>query len=263
MARTLVCLNALWILLSRPDLPEVVAWPPAFWTHVSPFARWRFLLFGLPASVETALHALALLSLILTLLGVLPRLSAAVAAILLYHFAPLENVFSVHTGPHFRGLTIPILALWILAFAEVPRLGMAASGELRWPFALIQLELAFIYLFSGIAKLHTVGWHWMEGSNIQGLILSMALPGATPPWAVEAARSEWICRAMGLGGMFMDFVVVLAVFFRRAAVFVVPMLFVAHFAIAKVYGVLFLNLPLLLLFVDWEGTLEKARRIFR
>jgi hypothetical protein len=259
VARALVCSNALWILLSRPDLPHVLAWPEAFWVHVPPFVRWRFLDFGLPLPAEAALYGLACLALVSTLLGFLPRISALAAAVLLYHFAPLESVFSIHTGPHFRGLTVPILALFLLAFAETPRLGAAPSSEFRWPLVLVRLEFAFSYLFAGVAKLLLVGWSWASAANIQGLVLSMALPGAEPPWAAAAAASQAACWAIGIGGMLMDFAVVGAVLRPRAALLLVPVLLVAHFAIRMVFGVLFLAQPLLFVFLDWDFLVARWR----
>ena len=63
-ARCLCCLQALWILLSRPDLPELAAWPAEFRLSGGPWLPLRFGMLGLPAGGERglffALHGLLL-----------------------------------------------------------------------------------------------------------------------------------------------------------------------------------------------------------
>jgi hypothetical protein len=64
----------------------------------------------------------------------------------------------------------------------------------------------------------------------------------------------------------MDFAFVIAVFSRPAARWIVPLVFVLHLLIYEVMGVFFLAMPLLLLFLDWEGLdrwLRSVRRFDR
>ena len=125
VARILLAGSALWVVLSRADLPAVLALPPEMWAGVSAERRWRFgLVFGL--GPERALFGLLHLTLLGALLGVVPRLSCLLSGLLLYHFAPLETLIRT-PNPYLRGLTLPTLGLLVLACA--PCLGDLAL----WP----------------------------------------------------------------------------------------------------------------------------------
>ncbi len=260
-ARAIVSANALWILLSRPDLPDILAWPRAFWISVDRGLALRFLIFGLPAFVEEGLYVLLGLSLAAALFGVLPRLACFTAAVLLYHFAPLEDIFASRGGPFFRGLTVPVLALFLLAFADAPRRNASSSPEWRWPLAAIQVCFAFTYLLSGISKLITVGPAWATARNFEGLVLGLMLPEVTPPWAHVFVGNTLLCWLGAVFGILIDFAPPLALFSRKAARWIVPAVFLGHLAIIPIFGVVFLALPQLLLFVDWEGGLSALRRL--
>src|SRR5207253_722963 len=150
--RIVVAAVALWIILSRYDLPSILLFPRVFWNAVLPERRFRFcLLFGV--GPERMLWALLHVSLILTVTGILTRWSALISGLLLYHFGALETV--LWTGnPYLRGYTIPSLALLIIAASlsggNFARANATAdwSWEHRWPVALIQLLFAQIYFFS-------------------------------------------------------------------------------------------------------------------
>src|SRR5262249_55542645 len=128
-ARSIVCAQALWILLSRPDLPQILEWPRAFWIGVDRAVATRFLLFDLPVGVERVLYGALLAGLAAGVLGFFSRAGAAAMAILLYHFAAFEDIFSSTGGPFFRGLTLPVLALVLFSAAAKPRRSAAPSPE--------------------------------------------------------------------------------------------------------------------------------------
>ena len=69
--RSILCLQALWILLSRPDLPDLARWPAEFWVLSGRALPARFGIVGLPVVVEQALflvlHAALLAAQILAL----------------------------------------------------------------------------------------------------------------------------------------------------------------------------------------------------
>jgi hypothetical protein len=261
-ARSIVCAQALWILLSRPNLPEILDWPHAFWLGVDRALAGRFLILGLPTGIERALYWLLLAGLAAGVLGFFSRATGLAMALLLYHFAAFEDIFSSRGGPFFRGLTVPVVALVLLACAEMPRWRARPSPEFRWPLTAIQILFAFTYLFSGISKLLAMGPRWFSARNFQGLVLGLIIPEVSPPWSRAVAASTALCQAGAVAAFALDFLLVLAAFSPRAARFAIPALALGHLLVVKILGVVFLGLPLLLIFVDWDaiaGQIERRR----
>src|SRR5688500_14201664 len=126
VARVLLAGTALWMVLSRAALPEVAGLPDEMFLRVSPERRLRFLM-GLGPGAERALFALLHLALLGALLGVRPRVTCLLSAVLLYHFAPFETIIR-SPNPYLRGLTIPTLGLAILAASPC-----ADALRLPWP----------------------------------------------------------------------------------------------------------------------------------
>jgi hypothetical protein len=250
--RTLVTLNALWILLSRPDLPELVGWPREIWAAVGRFTAARYLLVGLPIAVESGLYWLLHVTLFTALVGLAPRASCFVSAVLLYRFAPLETILWSRLGPYFNGLTFPIMALFVLAFATVPRRDTGWSGEYRWPLALVQILFAFHYVAAWFSKLHTAGWGWVSADNIAGMVQWNMTWGVTTPLAAMVADSRLACWTIAILTMLVEVLFVLVPFSRWAARILVPLAALGHIGIVLVLGIVFLNLPLLLIYLDWD-----------
>jgi hypothetical protein len=250
--RTIAAANALWILLSRPRLPELVAWPREFWKATLPAVEVRYLFFGLPLAVEWLLYGLLALSLAACLAGVLPRAACLTAGVLLYHFAPLETIFWSRLGPYFNGLTFPLLALLILGFAAVPRRGAGASPEFRWPLALAQVLFSFNYFSAAFSKLHTAGLSWISGSNIQGMAATIGTTWSSPPWARWVAERPVLCSAIAVGTMILEMGFILVPFSRVAARILVPAAAIGHVGITLAFGIVFLNIPCLLIYLDWD-----------
>jgi hypothetical protein len=258
-ARFLLAFNALWIVLSRPALPDLVRWPAIFWSDASLYTRIRFLIVPFPYGVEFALYALSVVALLFVAAGKFVRPAAFASAVLLYHFADFEKIFSSSGSPFFRGLALPVSGLLIIAFAKVPRASDESSPEYRWPLVLIQLLFAMTYLMSGIAKLRLVGISWFRPANFTGIVLAKMIPDAIPPWAQYVVDHPPLIALCAAGGIAIDFFTITAVFSRRAARIIVPITFIGHVLIMRILDVFFLNLPLLLLFVNWEW-LFGARR---
>ena len=260
--RTVVCAQALWILLSRPDLPELVSWPAEFHASLGPLLPLRFGIVGLSLAAERglffALHAL----LVATLLGIRPRDTGLAAGLLLYHFAPFEELVAGLPHTAFGGLTIPVLALLILSFAEAPLPRAPASAEYRWPLALIQLLFSFSYLFPTLAKLRFSGPDWFSAENIHYYALGNAtVTGA--PLALWVAARPLVCGAIALGTFLIEASAPLVVVFPAYAAAFVPAALAFHFGILLVIGYFFPSLPLLLLLVHWDalgGRLARAGR---
>ena len=249
--RTILCLQALWILLSRPDIPDLARWPAEFWVLAGRALPARFGILGLPAGVEWSLFLVLHASLLAALLGVRPRVTCLLSGLLLYHFAPFEEVIAGMPHTAFGGLTVPTLGLLILAFAEHPPRGAAPSAEYRWPFALIQLLFAFSYFFPTVAKLRYSGPGWFTAENIRYYALgNLGVTGA--PLAGWVAERPLVCGGIALGTLLIEALAPLVVLAPAAAMAFIPAALVFHTGIVLVIGYFFPSLPLLLLFLDWD-----------
>jgi vitamin K-dependent gamma-carboxylase-like protein len=258
VARVLLAGSALWVVLSRADLPSVLAFPPEMWTGVSWERRLRFgLVLGLGA--ERALFALLHVTLLAALVGVLPRLSCLLSGLLLYHFAPLETILRT-PNPYLRGLTLPTLGLLVLSFA--PRLpGLRAPDQAgdpppAWPLRLVQALFCAIYFFAGYAKLWQSGLAWAQADNVRRYLLLfnqglMSDPGSSPGYAV--AGSAWACALIGWGGLLFELAFPAVLFRRGLRPVFLPLAAAFHVANSVLFRISFPNLALLLLFVDWGG----------
>ena len=260
VARVLLALVALWIVLSRRDLPSILEFPHAIWSNVLFERRLRFgLLLG--ADTERALWGVLHVALAATICGLATRWAALASGLLLYHFAPLETV--VWTGnPYLRGLTIPALGLLVVAASAsagaAPRRGAVEtpSWENRWPIVLIQLLFAQIYFFAGWSKLAASGLSWLSPENIRNYVLVLdqliGFPGGTPG---GNAIIRWPAVAAGtaLAGLLLDLLFPLVLVSRRARWVLLPAAAFFHVANGVVFHIWFQNAPLLLLFVDWEA----------
>jgi HTTM domain len=270
MARIILAGTALWVVLSRYDMPAVLTFPPEVWSGVSPERRVRFLmLFGLES--ERVLYGALHVTLVGALVGILPRVACVASALLLYHFAPFETVIRT-PNPYLRGLTLPTLGLLIVAlgpcggrFALFPRPVHPPpdpSPAYRWPLVLVQVLFCQIYFFAGYAKLFTSGLAWATPDNIRGhlLILNQILypdPASSPGYAV--ARSAVACAVIALGGLAFELVFPVILFSRAARWILVPVAAAFHVANSLIFRIFFQNVTLLLLFVDWSSLLGRPK----
>jgi hypothetical protein len=269
-ARVVLAASALWVVLSRYDLPSVLAFPEEMWAGVTPERRLRFfMIFGLGA--ERALYALLHLALLSALVGVFPRLSCLVSGLLLYHFAPFETIVRT-PNPYLRGLTLPTLGLLVLAFGRCgdawalwprpPRPRPAPSWEYRWPLALVQVFFCQIYLFAAYAKLFTSGPAWVSAENLRGhlLILNQILhPDPAASLGYQVAGSTLACAALAGLGLAFEVAFPAVLFSAGARRVLVPLAAAFHVANSVLFRIFFQNVTLLLLFVDWEGLLRRRR----
>lgn len=267
-ARVLLAATALWVVLSRFDLPSIVGLPPELLSRVTPERRLRFFMvfdLGLERALYGALH----LSLLGALLGIAPRLSCLLSGILLYHFAPFETIVRT-ANPYLRGLTIPTLGLLVLSFA--PRGGAGSlfararsrpsSAVPRWPLALVQVLFVQIYFFAGYSKLFTSGLDWATAANVRAHLLVinqilLADPTGSPAYWV--ARSPLACSAIAILGLAFELLFPVVLFSRRARRILLPLAFLFHVANSVLFRIFFQNVGLLLLFVDWSRLRPRAR----
>jgi hypothetical protein len=265
MARVLLGLTALWIVLSRHDLPSLLTFPRAIWETIPTERRIRFAVL-LPLGLERALWWLLHATLLATIAGLATRWMALASGLLLYHFASFETIFW-SGNPYLRGFTIPALGLLIVAASASggafrPRGASEASWEHRWPLALIQMLFAQIYFFAAWAKLVTSGVDWMFAPNIQRYVLALDQVFSFPQGTFGGnliLRSTMLATATGVCGLLLDALFPMVLFSRRARRVILPLAAFFHLANGLVFHIWFQNAWLLLLFVDWAAVARAGR----
>lgn len=258
--RLVLCVTSIWILASRPDLPEVLRWPREMWAGVRPATRIRYFMFDVPFAVERVLWVLLFVALAASLAGIRPRVSCLAASLLLYHFAPLENVLFTRLGPYFNGLTLPVLGLAILSFARTPRMDDEPSPDFRWPLAMIQILFAFNYAWSAVAKMQSAGLVWISAANLrEGIILGLTYEQTSRPLARLVIQSDVACFLIAATAFSVDLLFLVVPFRPRLARILIPIALLGHLGIALAAGILFLSLPYLLIYLDWDWVAERMR----
>lgn len=265
-ARILVSATAIWVLLSR-DLPALSGVPQAFWSTLPASFKWRYLLFPGHESLERWLQGLALFALVATCLGIFPRISALVAAVLLVHLTPLEAFES--TGAF--TWSIPILGLFFVsaspcgdALSLRPEHRTSAFGwEYHWPVQAIRVQLCFLYFFSAYSKMWHAGLSWAAPTHMQAWVLGFYQrehPVFTwfAPWV---AQHLWVCGAMGIIALAVEVSFPLALISRKARLILVPVALLMHVGIALVLNIAVFYWPVLLVFVDWQSLAARWKAI--
>jgi hypothetical protein len=271
-ARILVSATAIWVLLSR-DLPALSGVPQAFWSTVRASFQWRYLLFPGHESLERWLQGLALLALVATCFGIFPRIGALVAAVLLVHLTPLELFQSVGAFTW----SIPILGLFFVsaspcgdALSLRPELRISPLGwEYHWPVQAIRVQLCLLYFFSAYSKMWHAGLSWAAPAHMQAWVLGCSqrehpVFGSFAPWV---AQHLWVCGAMGILALAVEFTFPLALISRRARLVLVPVALAMHVGIVLVLNITVFYWPVLLVFLDWQslaarwGAIRTQRRI--
>lgn len=266
VARVLAAGVALWVLLSR-DRAGVSGLPEVFWSGVSAATRWRFLLFPGHWALEQALTMLAVVVLLGALLGIRPRTSAFLSALLLYHLAPLESIIWT-ASPHGRGLTLATLTLLLCGIApsgDALARGArpaAPSWQYGWPLRLIQLWLVSVYFLSGVGKVRESGLAWLHADT---LVHWLRLATQNDLVAVHRALGGWIADrpvvagAVGVGTLLFEFGSVAALLSRRSRPWFAGVAIGFHAAIYFTMNITLNSWPLLLVFVDWDGLRHRVQ----
>ncbi len=262
VARIILALTALWIVLSRRDLPAVLEFPPEMLEFATLGVRLRFAIV-FPIAVERSLYALLHLSLICVTLGYRPRVTAFMGGLFLYHFQPFETLMWT-TNPYLRGLTIPALGLLILAFfPEIDRARFRILESLpRWPLLLVQWIVVEIYFFAGYSKLITSGVQWMSHDNMRRwlLLLEQTYQPSPHPIGYQLASIPGVPEALGWAGILFELLFPVTMVWRRSRIVFIPLAIMFHLANAVMFHIVFQELPVLLLFVNWSAMSERIRK---
>lgn len=248
-ARVIMGAYSLWLVLSRPTLWAVTEWPRAIFPLDHPTFLLRFGLLLLPARVEHVLYLLLLPLLVAVMAGWRIRVTALASSLLLYHFAPMEEVVIGLIANGNAGFTLPVLGLVVLAFARYD--DGPESPEYRWPVVTLQSLLALQYIFGGLLKVRYTGIGWYTGHNVSKTVAEMVtLTGA--PWGDVVASSPTLSWLLMIATLLLELLFPLAVVSRRARWILIPAAAVAAFLRPRIYGFYTLTAPLLLLFVNWD-----------
>ncbi len=270
-ARIVFGSTSLWVLVSR-NFAGMSGLPSEFWSAVPASASWRYLDFGGHPALERGLEWAAGIALVCAIAGVLPRISCFIAGMLLYHLAPLETIIWT-PNPYARGLTISVLALLTLAFSPcgdrwalkfAHSRGQAAErGDYTWPLRLIQLFVAQIYFFSGFAKISHSGWRWASASNLRSWLLYFSEEDQVRVFHTLGrwlAERPLLCQVIGVGTLILELGFITVLFSKTARRLLVPLAAVFHLGILLSMNLAFLNVPQLLVFVDWDVAAAWLRR---
>ncbi|MGE3538129.1 MAG: hypothetical protein AB7N91_11930 [Candidatus Tectimicrobiota bacterium] len=268
-ARIVTAATALWVLLSR-DLPAISGFPLAFWSRVPWTTQWRYLIFPGQETLERLLQSLAVLALCGVLLGCWPRLCCFVAALLLYHLAPLEPILWLNT-PYLRGLDTPLIALmglslapcgdvWAVSWRHRPP--RALSWRYGWPVRLIQVHLSAIYFFAAYSKLVDVGLGWATASNMQAWMLAFNQGFEAKPFlqpGLWLAAQPLLCQWVGIASWLLEFGFIAMLWSTRLRWLLLPATLVFHLGILLTMNITVLYLPFLLVFVNWDAFWQAVR----
>lgn len=271
--RVLVGVHGFWIVSSR-DFAAIARVPEEFLRFVPWTTRLRYLFFESGAPLEATIQGIALFALLMTTVGVFPRVFALVGAVTVYHLAPLEAVMWTSSA-YARGLTLTPVALALLAFSRsgdaltiVPRAAVQSrSWQYRWPLRAVQVLVAQMYFFSALGKVLDTGWGWGSGENIrQNLLWAAArwinLGGNTDvlgSLTVWVADLPLLCVAIGIGTMVFEWTFPIALFSPRLATPFVVTAAAFHIGILCLMGIFVAEAWYLLAFVDWTGLAGRLR----
>ena len=251
-ARTVLVIQALWILVSRPGMPLLSGWPRVFWEG-DPTQLVRFGIVPGAVAVDRVLYYALIVSLLAALFGVVSRVACFLSALLLYHFTPMETVVGgLPYTAGASGLTLPLLGLLIFAFSAAPRLRDSPSSEYRWPLRLVQIIFVFHYLNSGLAKLHWAGIRWYSPENVGHLAVSFWMVDR-PRLSLAVWQRPWLQAAIGAGAFLIEYAFVLTLFSKWARRILLPLAFVAFVSRVHVFGLFFLSFPSLLVMLNWDA----------
>jgi hypothetical protein len=264
LARILVALEALWIALSR-DYAAMSDVPDVFWRASSSALHWRYLIVPGHGDIERVVQGLAILALVGAVVGVAPRVCCAVAGLALYHLAPLETAIWT-MAPLARGMTLAPTALLVLAAAPSgdaltlwPRTRRPdlerRDPRYGWALRLVQLLVIEIYLFSAIGKLERTGLDWGSAERIHLWLRwfnqdsQSVVFGTLGPWIAQYA---WLCGIIGASTVLMEWLMPLALVWRRSRLLLVPAALAFHVGVLLTMNIHVPEAWLILVLVPWS-----------
>lgn len=106
-------------------------------------------------------------------------------------------------------VVVPAGRLWSVDALAAPRLRAATAP--RWWLALLQLQMAAVYVYAGLAKLNA---DWLAGEPMRTWLADRTDVAFIGQWFTE----EWMVLGMSWGGLAFDLLIVPALLWRRTRV---------------------------------------------
>jgi predicted DCC family thiol-disulfide oxidoreductase YuxK/uncharacterized membrane protein YphA (DoxX/SURF4 family) len=258
------------------DVTQFVSVSDVFW-----YPRvWFFSRLDLGILSPDALAAVQLIwriSLVLSCIGLLTRLSTAVSFALSLYILGLPHNF----GTMYHYDTIVVLAMGVLAVsrcgdawsidalvrrARRPEVaGPPASGEYRWPIQLIRVVMALVFFAAGVAKVKNGGLEWVFSDNMSITLLQhhYHISNADPliSLGLVIAQYGWLASLLAAVSMVGEVAYPAALFSRRARAVLIPCIFGMQVGIRVLLGPTFNQYLICNLFwVPWARVGTALRR---
>jgi predicted DCC family thiol-disulfide oxidoreductase YuxK len=209
----------------------------AEWADVSP-TLWepiwlfdRFQLPVLPANMLRLLHAVWVVALAASGVGLFTHVSLFTTALLGTYLLGLPHNF----GQTYHFDAVLVLAFWILAFSRAgdawsvdslikaarhPESGPPrASAEYRWPIQLVLVALSSVFFAAGVAKIQRSNFEWVSSDHIAILLrrVQYHISDADPlvSWGVRIADVPWMAQLLALATVTIETGYPIALFSKR------------------------------------------------
>ena len=260
--RIVAATHSLWVLTSR-DYAALSSSPLLqVYATMPDSRRLRFLFVDGAVAVDPWLQVAATVALVLVLVGVAWRPASVLAAVVIYHLAPLETAMWT-SAPYARGMTLaPIVLLLLAGSPAADALAPGASRrrssawEYAWPVRLTQLLVVQMYLFSAYGKLASTGLGWGKAENVRQWLIWF---NTTTESTVFSGPGLWIadqpllCAAIGSGTMILEIGLPFALFVPRLATYALGVAVAFHVGILFSMNIYVGEAWYLLAFVDWSS----------
>jgi len=249
-------------MYAREDFSAWGSVSDAFWLPIPLFTALH--LEPLAPQALSALHAIWILALALSAIGLVAGAGMAVSFLLGVYLLGLPHNFG--QTYHFDALLV--LAMGILACSRAGdawsvdawlkgRSDVQPSGEYTWPVRAIWVAMSLVFFAAGLAKLRYGGLEWITSNNMS-ILLTRAFYHASDAdpltrAGLAIARRHWLSSALAASTVAIELGFPLALVSRRARMLFVPAAFCMLVGIRVLMGPTFGGFLLATVFwIPWE-----------
>lgn len=211
-------------------------------------------------------------SIILSALGFLTRVSTFVSLICVFFLFSVDNSF----GHFYHYETLPLFGFMILALSpcgdsfsidqyifkkEAP----PSSILYGWQARLIQILWCWMFFSAGVAKLFTSGFSWITTDTLSYHLISNQITRIAnldnsfwSTWGMHLAKNTFLCHALALFVMCLELTFPIAIFKKRLRWFYLSSGFIFQISIFIFMGIKFSHYFALLPFwINWSSLKNK------